>query len=145
MGDYRGSLILNKMNSENKFTKPGWLTANKDFYPNIKSIRDDLKKEMTKAERILWENLRSKKLGVKFRRQHIVDCYIPDFVSLSIKLIIEVDGKIHLKLKNRDIERTRHLERLGYVIIRFTNEEIEGDLDKVLRIIKMNIEKLQEI
>ena len=132
----------NNMNSENKSSKPGWLTANKDFYPPIKSIRDDLKREMTDAEKILWGHLKNKKLGVKFRRQHIVDCYIPDFVSLSINLIIEVDGKIHLKQKNRDIERTKHLERLGYVVLRFTNEEIEENLDKVLQIIMLNIEKL---
>lgn len=64
---------------------------------------------MTPAELILWEYLRNKKLGVKFRRQHIVDCYIPDFVSLQIKLIIEVDGKIHMKRWKEDLERTRKL------------------------------------
>lgn len=51
---------------------------------------------MTNAENILWQCLQNKKLGVEFRRQLIIACYIPDFVALSIKLIVEVDGKIHL-------------------------------------------------
>jgi len=98
---------------------------------------------MTEAELKLWEHLRNKKLGVKFRRQHVIDFYIPDFVALSIKLIVEVDGKIHLKQKKEDSERTKRLEVLGYKIIRFTNDEIENDILKVLNKIKMNIELLK--
>ena len=82
---------------ENNKKKPRCLTANKQFYRKFKEDRDKLKENMTLAEVLLWEYLRNKKLGVKFRKQHIIDFYIPDFVVLSIKLIIEVDGKIHLK------------------------------------------------
>lgn len=129
-------------NSNNNSSRPGWLTANKQFYPFVKSDRDKLKQEMTSAEKILWEHLRSKKLGVKFKRQHIIDSFIPDFVSLSIKLIIEVDGKIHLKKRREDDERTKRLEILGYKVIRFKNEEVENNLNEVLKKIKNNIEKL---
>lgn len=122
--------------------KPQWLTANKEFYRKFKNDRDYLKDNMTKAEVILWEQLRNKKLGVKFRRQHIIDFYIPDFVSLSIKLIIEVDGKIHLKQKKEDEERTRRLEVLGFKVICFKNEEVENDLIKVIEKIKFEINKL---
>jgi len=131
------------MVEKNNSSKPGWNTANKQFYPYLKSDRDRLKLEMTQAEKILWEELRNKKLGVKFRRQHIIDCYIPDFASLSIKLIIEVDGKIHLKRRKEDKERTGRLEMLGYKVIRFRNEEVENDLEKVLTEISLNIEKLK--
>ena len=132
-------------NSKNSHSKPRWNTADESFYPHVKAIRDTLKKEMTSAEKILWQQLRSNKLGVKFRRQHIIDCYIPDFVSIPIKLIIEVDGKIHLKRKQQDQERTKTLENHGYTVIRFLNEEIENNIEQVLRIIKLNIEKLKNI
>ncbi len=131
------------MEADNKSSKPHWNIANGEFYPRVKSVRDELKKEMTPAEKILWEHLRNKKMGVKFRRQHIIDFYIPDFVSLSVKLIIEVDGKIHLKRIKEDRERTRRLEILGYRVIRFRNEEIENNLIYVLTEIKMNIEELK--
>lgn len=85
------------MGKSNENLKPRWLTANKEFYRKFKDDRDKLKNKMTSAEKVLWEYLRNKQLGVKFRRQHIIDFYIPDFVALSIKLIIEVDGEIHLK------------------------------------------------
>ena len=127
---------------DNKYKKPRWLTANRDFYRNFKYERERLKNNMTRAEILLWELLRNKKQGVKFRRQHIIDFYIPDFVALSIKLIIEVDGKIHLGRGKEDAERTKRLGIMGYKVIRFTNEEVENDIEKVLRIIKMEIENL---
>ncbi len=127
-------------NDENK--KPRWLTANKQFYRRFKYNRERLKNNMTSAEIILWEYLRNKKLGVKFRRQHIIDFYIPDFVALSIKLIIEVDGKIHLKRRAQDKQRTKNLEFIGYKVIRFTNEEVENEIEKVLSKIRMEIDNL---
>lgn len=122
--------------------KPKWQTANKQFYRRYKEQREKLKENMTSAELILWEHLRNKKQGVKFRRQHIIDFYIPDFVSLSIKLIIEVDGKIHQFQKKEDAERTKRLETIGFTIIRFTNEEIENEIEKVIRVIKLGISRL---
>ena len=127
-----------------KYSKPGWNTAEKKFYPHLKPIRDELKEEMTNAENILWQCLRNKKLGVKFRRQHIIACYIPDFVALSIKLIVEVDGKIHLGRKKEDAQRAQNLQMLGYEIIRFKNEEIEEKIEEVLNSIRKKIEKLEK-
>ena len=131
-------------NSEDKPKKPRWLTASKSFYPTYKYERNRLKQNMTSAEIKLWHYLRNKKMGVKFRRQHIIEFYIPDFVALSIKLIIEVDGKIHLKQKKEDEERTRRLELLGYKVLRFTNQEVENDIEQVVKIIKKNVEELKE-
>lgn len=99
---------------------------------------------MTPAEYKLWNFLRNKRLGVKFRRQHIIDFYIPDFVALSIGLIVEVDGKIHLKQKKQDEERTRRLELLGFKVMRFTNEEVESDILKVVEAKKSNVDFLSE-
>mgnify|MGYP000380356043 CR=1 FL=1 len=130
------------MDSDNPNKKPGWQTANSDFYKKYKDEREKLKNEMTKAENMLWEKLRNKQLGVKFRRQHIIDFYIPDFVALSIKLIIEVDGKIHLFKKAEDNERTKRLAAVGYRVVRFTNEEIENDIEEVVLKIKNEVDKL---
>jgi very-short-patch-repair endonuclease len=134
------------MNQEDstRSAKPRWQTANKGFYTAYKEKRSRLKNNMTPAEIMLWKFLKGKKLGVKFRRQHIIDFYIPDFVALSIKLIIEIDGKIHLKHKRKDEERTRRLEILGFKVIRFTNEEVENDIEKVLQIIKYKVDILKE-
>ena len=97
---------------------------------------------MTPAELILWEHLKNKKLGVKFRRQHVIENYIPDFVALSIKLIIEVDGGIHIKRKKEDAARTKWLNFIGYSVIRFKNEEVENEIDCVLEKIKVEIKNL---
>jgi len=122
--------------------KPRWLTANKEFYRNFKYERERLKTNMTPAELILWEQLKNKKLGVKFRRQHVIESYIPDFVALSIKLIIEVDGGIHIKRKKEDAARTKWLNFIGYSVIRFKNEEVENNIDSVLDKIKAEIKIL---
>ncbi len=95
----------------------------------------------TDAERVLWEYLKGGRMGAHFRRQHIVEDYIPDFVCLSEKLIIEIDGGYHLagEQPQRDEERTAELAQQGFRVVRFTNEEIIGDIDNVLRIIETEI------
>ncbi len=67
--------------------------------PNTKHHAVELRKEMTPAERKLWSHLRNDQLGVKFRRQHAIGPYIPDFCSPKAKLIIELDGSQHLSRK----------------------------------------------
>ncbi|VAW25052.1 hypothetical protein MNBD_BACTEROID01-1638 [hydrothermal vent metagenome] len=126
----------------NEPRKPRWLTANQKYYPNLMEDRKRLKNEMTGAEKVLWEELRNKKLGVKFRRQHVIDCFIPDFVCLPLKLIIEVDGGIHLKQKAKDNMREERLRLLGYSILRFKNEEVINDIKLVCEKIKNSIMKL---
>jgi ATP-dependent DNA helicase RecG len=119
-----------EINSDNEiplsknFSKPGYITANPKKYKIIKEMRDFVKSNPTKAEQIMWEYLRNKKTGHKIRRQHIVDVFITDFVCLRKKVVIEVDGKIHLKQKEYDEMRTVRLNELGYEVIRFKNEEV---------------------
>ena len=97
---------------------------------NAKSNR----RYMTPAESALWECLRNKNLGVRFRRQHPIFGYIPDFVCLEKQLIIEVDGGYHFigNQQVSDEERTRYLNQYGFEVIRFTNEEVLGNIDDVL-------------
>ncbi len=74
----------------------------------------ELRKELTPAERKLWAYLRGDKLGVNFRRQHAIGKFIPDFVCIEMKLIIELDGSQHLEQEEYDDERTKYFESLGY-------------------------------
>jgi Uncharacterized protein conserved in bacteria len=107
-----------------ELAKPGYVTANPKTYKYIKEIRDNLKQKPTEAEDLIWQHLRNKKTGYKIRRQHIIDDFIVDFVCLSKKIVIEIDGKIHLKQKEHDDMRTYRLREIGYEVIRFTNDEV---------------------
>src|SRR5690606_24923861 len=78
----------------------------------------------TTAEAALWQQLRGKAIGYKFRQQHLIDDFIVDFVCLSKKLIVEVDGEIHNFQQEADAERTAILEAKGYRVVRFKNEEV---------------------
>ena len=102
------------------------------------------RKHPTEAEALLWEHLRGKQLGVRFRRQHPVYDYIPDFVCLTLNLIIEVDGGYHTIKEQRlnDEKRDAYLASFGFHIIRFTNEEVLYDLNNVLNEIKTAMNKL---
>ena len=116
--------------------KPRYITANPYTYPVIKDYRKKLKDHQTKAELVLWEYLRNKKTGHKIRRQHVIDDFIPDFVCLSKKVIIEIDGEIHKFQHEKDNMRTIRLNTLGYEVIRFTNDEVLNAPGKVAQKIK---------
>ena len=100
-----------------------------------------LRKHMTAEEKILWEELRHSKISAKFRRQHPISRFIVDYYCHQHKLVIEVDGKIHLKpeIKANDVEREGELKELGLTIIRFTNEEVNYQLEQVLEDIKAKL------
>ena len=93
-----------------------------------------LRREMTPAEKILWKELRTNKLkGLHFRRQQIVHGYFADFYCHQHELIVELDGGIHELQKEYDAEREEYLIAIGFRIIRFTNEDITGNLKGVLQ------------
>ena len=130
------------MDSKKKYNSPFfpvWKTADPSVYPHLKNDRKRLLKNMTPAETVLWEYLKSGKLGVRFRRQHVIANFIPDFVALSCKLIIEVDGEIHDFQKEYDEDRTFLLEERGFRVIRFKNEEVLNNIEKVIEKIKENL------
>jgi len=96
-----------------------------------------LRKNPTDAEKRLWWHLRSKQLaGYKFRRQQPIDHYIVDFVSFDHRLIIELDGGQHADQQKNDTVRTLYLEKFGFRILRFWNNEVlkntEGVLETIL-------------
>jgi len=130
------------MDSKKKYNSPFfpvWKTADPSVYPHLKNDRKRLLKNMTPAETVLWEYLKSNKLGVRFRRQHVIANFIPDFVALSCKLIIEVDGEIHDFQKEYDEDRTYLLNERGFRVIRFKNEEVLNNIEKVIEKIKENL------
>ena len=107
--------------------------------PKIFEKAKILRNNMTKAEKLLWERLSRKQLrGFKFRRQHPVADFICDFYCHAAKLVIELDGEIHNNKEQKDYDeaRTEELEEFGIKVIRFDNEEILKDIDKVLGIIE---------
>jgi very-short-patch-repair endonuclease len=101
----------------------------------------NLRKRETEAEKILWEKLSNKQLGVKFRRQHPLYKFIVDFYCHELRLVIEVDGSIH-DLKEQaeyDEFRSQLIKHLDIRVIRFRNEEVLHELDKVIEAIRQHI------
>lgn len=113
-------------------------------YVNKKDKVRDLRKNSTKAEKLLWEALRNNSLGFKFRRQYPADKFILDFYCYELKLAIELDGSVHTDKFQKDYDkiRTEKLKELGITVIRFWNNEIEKDLKNVLEKIKYTIKYL---
>ena len=97
----------------------------------------ELRDNPTEAEEILWLNLKDQGLASEFTPQHLIDDYVVDFVSLSKKLIIEVDGGIFYTTQQKeDTENTKVLEEKGFKVIRFNSNQILNNIDSVLNIIK---------
>ncbi len=110
--------------------------------PTIFARAKELRENMTPAEKVLWEKLRCNQLGVRFKAQHPIDIFIADFYCHRAKLVIEVDGAIHASQSDYDDGRTVELERFGLTVIRFTNEEVLTDIDKVIQQIKKALNNL---
>ena len=107
--------------------------------PELLKLAGELRHSMTKSEYLLWSQLRNRKLsGYKFRRQHPLNELILDFFCYDAKLSIEVDGTFHddSYQKERDIERTSVLKKIGIIELRFSNWEVEHQINKVLEKIK---------
>ena len=107
----------------------------------IKLAARDLRKNQTEAEDVLWRRLRNRKfLGKKFLRQHPIvfkiegkeRFFIADFYCREKRLVVEIDGKIHLKQKEYDQYRDLIVQNLGLKVIRVKNEIIQAELDKFL-------------
>ncbi|KAF0237887.1 MAG: valyl-tRNA, partial [Prolixibacteraceae bacterium] len=123
---------------EGEEKKPRYQTARKSEYELLKKNAKELRRFSTEAESALWEMLRSNKLGEKFRRQHILNNIIVDFVCLSKSLVIEVDGGYHNKPEIQELDnlKTNILNELGYKVIRVTNDEVLANTDGVIETIK---------
>jgi len=113
----------------------GWMTADPAVYELIKEFVKQNRSNPTTAEEKLWQLLRDRRFNnYKFRRQHIIGKYITDFVCIPSKLIIELDGLIHQLPDNKESDkiRTMWLESIGFKVIRFSNEQVLNNSEKVL-------------
>ncbi|MBK9336461.1 MAG: DUF559 domain-containing protein [Lewinellaceae bacterium] len=101
-----------------------------------------MRKFQTPAEAALWEEIRGKKLdGIKFRRQHAIEDYIADFVSLEYRLVVEVDGNIHDHQPEWDQLRTEYLKLSGFEVIRFSNTEVLNQTRQTLQTLREALKK----
>lgn len=107
----------------------------------------DLRIHATEAEQKLWSYLKTKPLGIKFRRQHPLGPFIVDFYAHQIKLVIEADGAVHAEpgVAENDRLRQQGMESDGITVIGFTNDQIIGTLDFVKVKIEETITALQSL
>jgi cyclase len=117
--------------------------ASKQIFQNAYALR----KDMTEAEKKLWERLCKNQLGVKIRRQHPLLNYVADFYCHQVKLIIEIDGGIHLVKENKEYDKSRDEVMTQYElkILRFTNNDVLNDIDNVVGKIKNTIKELNVV
>ncbi|MCX6295460.1 MAG: DUF559 domain-containing protein [Bacteroidetes bacterium] len=117
------------------------MTENK----NLKIFAREKRNNSTYGEILLWKNLLSrKKTGYQFNRQFPIDRYIVDFISRTLKLIIEVDGYSHQFKHEKDVDRDKRLNQQGYSVIRFTEHDIKYNFGNVARTLNIYIEEFLE-
>jgi len=139
-GDMRLTFVMppNPLKGE----KQGMQTAYPSLYSRLKELAVKNRHNPTPAEEFLWEQLKGKHLeNYKFRRQHIIGDCIADFACLQNKLVVEVDGGYHNdpEVIEYDKLRTQLFEEYGFKVIRFTNEEVLGDIKNTLDKIKLEL------
>jgi very-short-patch-repair endonuclease len=101
----------------------------------------ELRRNLTDAERLLWEKLRYWQIdGCKFRRQQPLGCYIVDFVCLQKRLIVEVDGGQHAEQEHYDKERDAWIRDQDFRILRFWNNDVIHNIDGVMEIILKSLQ-----
>jgi len=96
----------------------------------------ELRRDMTPAEKVLWNELRANKLGVHFRRQQVISGFIVDFYCHKAALVVEIDGDIHDLQEEEDAKREKALREIGLGIVRFRNDKIMRELPAVVGRIK---------
>ena len=107
----------------------------------LKERSRDLRKNLTDAEKKLWQKLRNKQINAhKFRRQFVLGNYIVDFICLDKRLIIEVDGGQHMDNVNYDLQRDEWLKNQNFKVLRFWNNQVLNETDSVLEVIVKNLE-----
>lgn len=125
--------------------KYGYTTTDETTYQLLLEKAKKMRNNPTEAESLLWEYLRGNGLKEHFRQQHPICGYIPDFVCLRLRLIIEIDGGYHSEGEQQEQDKIRqdYLEKEGFSFLRFTNEEVLYDTDETIGIIKDTIEELK--
>ena len=115
-----------------------YMMASPDIYPILKAYARKNRGEMTLAESLLWDCLKAEIPDYHFRRQSVIGDYIADFACLSRQLVIEVDGEYHFTDEQQllDEARTEFLNKRGFYVMRFTNQEVMNEIDNVIESIE---------
>ena len=109
---------------------------------DLQSRARELRAKSTEAEKLLWRHLRNRQLnGYKFRRQVPLGNYVADFVCLSPKVIVELDGGQHMDNQTYDKRRSKYLESLGYTVVRFWNNEMLNNPSGVLESLTLTLKE----
>ena len=130
------------INNDNKLAGKYLEQLHKGAKPSTHQHARELRQRSTEAEQKLWALLRNKQLnGKKFRRQHAIAGYVADFYCHESKLIIELDGNFHknIDVKASDRARTALLNEMGITVLRFWNNELINDSQKVLQTISYHL------
>ena len=113
--------------------QPSPATSPPALWAKLKPLARQMRHEPTSAENTLWERLRNRQIaGLKFRRQHSIDRFIADFYCADAQIIVEVDGPVHEYTPEEDAIRQEFLEAQGFQVLRFTNADVEQNLEAVV-------------
>lgn len=115
-----------------------YMTSSPDRYEILKGIARENRLRMTYAETVIWEFLRHLPKPFHFRRQHIIGDFIVDFACLEKQLVIEIDGGYHSEPLQQydDMLRTETLNKMGFDVIRFSNEQVIENQQETIKEIK---------
>ena len=125
--------------------KPYFTYASPDRYQLLKEFARKNRKNQTPAENYFWRVLKETKFPISFKRQFIIGDYIADFANVDASIIVEIDGAYHsepIQIEN-DAVRSAWLNRMGWHVIRFTNDEIIYDTKRVLNTLFSLYEKIK--
>jgi very-short-patch-repair endonuclease len=116
-----------------------WRTVPQEHWERASKMR----REPTRAEKVLWRALRTSLPGISFRRQHPIGPYIVDFACLNAKVIVELDGDVHAVPDQieQDAVRQAYLSARGFRVIRYANTQVLNNLSGVLHDIQNAIDK----
>jgi very-short-patch-repair endonuclease len=112
------------------------------YNPKLKQLSQELRKNMTDVEKLLWSKLRMKQLkGLMFSRQKPIGGYIADFYCHRAKLVIEVDGGQHFSSDTIEYDKIRDefMRSMGLMVLRFTNTDVMDNIEGVIEVIEQNL------
>ena len=141
-------LTPNPSPKERGIKDPGYMNSTKDEWRRTLQFAKQNRKDATVEEDIIWQEVRNRKIAnCKFRRQHPIAGYIPDFVCLEKKLIVEIDGGYHNEADQIKFDTAREswLAEQGFTMVRFTNDEVNNALNTVLKNIEQALSSKESI
>jgi BirA family biotin operon repressor/biotin-[acetyl-CoA-carboxylase] ligase len=115
-----------------------------DWKPRNTERARALRREATGPERTLWAFLAKSQTGAKFSRQMPVGPFFADFLCRELSLVVEIDGFSHDVAPERDAHRDRWMAARGFTVLRFTNDDVHGNVEGVVTAIRLEVERLKE-